>query len=80
MDYGEYFSKFMDMVTDSLKPKPIHKCYLCGEISDKVNHIFHRHVGGDGGTTEFPICDDKENCILRQNRANKEWQQAMGVR
>ncbi len=56
-----------------------HKCFLCGVISENVNHIMRRHVGGQGDV-EFPICDNAERCIARQNEANKEWHQAMGIK
>jgi len=40
-------------------------CFFCGqEITQKVNHVTYRYVGGQGDVP-FPVCDDKQACIER---------------
>lgn len=58
--------------------KAVHKCYLCGRIGQDVNRVMYRHDGQ--GEVPCSMCDDVQSCCERQEVANREWRQAMGIK
>lgn len=78
MDNLEYLNKVLNMTEEAMKPKEVHKCFLCGHIGEDVNRVMYRHVGGDG-EVPCPMCDDKQACFKRLDEAEREWKQSLNI-